>query len=300
MEDFCMKFKYNTCKSIFRNYESLRSHAYSLTRLTPLRLFELVKFAMAGEKNNCNSQLVTCDLQFKRVAFTLAETLITIGIIGVVSAITIPALITNYQKNQTVVQLKKTYNDIQNGLKLSIADNGDISGWTLPNSGYDPSGTQIYVKSYWIPYFKGSKLCNTQKYKAYTSGGRNIASQFAGCMLLFDGRILYFNRGVRFFWIIADINGESGPNKFGRDIFVFDLDAYYIFYNRNNLYKEGQLYFWGDDGRNGNGGGVASTQQLLTNGQYGCGKNIKGDYGGYFCGEIIRRNNWKIPKDYPW
>ena len=41
-------------------------------------------------------------MKFK--AFTLAEILITLGIIGVVAAMTIPTLITNYQKKQTVTK----------------------------------------------------------------------------------------------------------------------------------------------------------------------------------------------------
>ena len=45
----------------------------------------------------------------KRSAFTLAEVLITLGIIGVVAAVTIPALVTTYQKRATESQLKKAY-----------------------------------------------------------------------------------------------------------------------------------------------------------------------------------------------
>lgn len=45
-------------------------------------------------------------------AFTLAEVLITLGIIGVVAAITIPGLITKYQKLATVVKLKKVYSQL--------------------------------------------------------------------------------------------------------------------------------------------------------------------------------------------
>ena len=40
-------------------------------------------------------------------AFTLAEVLITLGIIGIVAAMTIPTLITNYQKNITITRLKE-------------------------------------------------------------------------------------------------------------------------------------------------------------------------------------------------
>lgn len=40
-------------------------------------------------------------------AFTMPEVLITLGIIGIVAAITLPALIGKYQKIQTINQLKK-------------------------------------------------------------------------------------------------------------------------------------------------------------------------------------------------
>ena len=39
----------------------------------------------------------------KSMAFTLSEVLITLGIIGVVSAITIPTLISNFQKNMLII-----------------------------------------------------------------------------------------------------------------------------------------------------------------------------------------------------
>ena len=50
--------------------------------------------------------IIPC-IKFKKKAFTLAETIITIGIIGIVAAVTIPVLITSYRKNITVNKLKK-------------------------------------------------------------------------------------------------------------------------------------------------------------------------------------------------
>ena len=41
-------------------------------------------------------------------AFTMAEVLITLGIIGIVAAMTLPSLVGNYQKKQTAMQLKKS------------------------------------------------------------------------------------------------------------------------------------------------------------------------------------------------
>ena len=48
----------------------------------------------------------------RRVAFTLAEVLITLGVIGVVAALTLPTLIKNHEKHVIETQLKKTYSDI--------------------------------------------------------------------------------------------------------------------------------------------------------------------------------------------
>ena len=59
----------------------------------------------------------------KFFAFTLAEVLITLGIIGVVAALTIPTLISNHQKKVYVTQLKKSVNTLTNGFKLILADN---------------------------------------------------------------------------------------------------------------------------------------------------------------------------------
>jgi len=56
--------------------------------------------------------------------FTLAEVLITLGIIGVVAALTIPTLMANYQKVQYVTGLKKAYAEVTEALKLMANDNG--------------------------------------------------------------------------------------------------------------------------------------------------------------------------------
>ena len=61
----------------------------------------------------------------KYFAFTLAETLITLGIIGVVAALTIPGLIQSYQKQQTVVKLKKAYAILNQIARNSSNENGD-------------------------------------------------------------------------------------------------------------------------------------------------------------------------------
>ncbi len=63
--------------------------------------------------------------------FTLAEVLITLGIIGVVAALTIPTLVQNYQEKVTVNKVKKMYSTLSNAYELIKIDNGDYSQWGI-------------------------------------------------------------------------------------------------------------------------------------------------------------------------
>ena len=67
--------------------------------------------------------------KLNKKGFTLAETLITLGIIGVVAAITMPMIITKYQKQVTVEKLKKMYNNMNSIMQMAVNDTGDMSTW---------------------------------------------------------------------------------------------------------------------------------------------------------------------------
>ena len=68
---------------------------------------------------------------FKKCAFTLAEVLITLGIIGVVAAMTIPTLMANIKAHQYSAKFKKTVSTLSNAAKMSQAQYGfDYSGLT--------------------------------------------------------------------------------------------------------------------------------------------------------------------------
>lgn len=65
----------------------------------------------------------------KKYAFTLAEVLITIGVIGVVAAMVMPGIVENVQERILIVKLKQTYSILSNGLKRMTAENGTIDTW---------------------------------------------------------------------------------------------------------------------------------------------------------------------------
>ena len=95
----------------------------------------------------------------RKVAFTLAEVLITLGIIGVVAAMTLPTLIQKYQDKELANQVRKVYSDINNAAVKAQSD------FALPgdNSGlFNPSNTHLQTAQNFIKYFNGAKLCESR------------------------------------------------------------------------------------------------------------------------------------------
>ena len=95
--------------------------------------------------------------------FTLAEVLITLGIIGVVAAVTIPALVTTYQKRATESQLKKAYSTLVNALRMS--ENDPDFNYTPPETygvTLDTHDAYGIFESYFAPYLQGITLLNTK------------------------------------------------------------------------------------------------------------------------------------------
>jgi type II secretory pathway pseudopilin PulG len=221
----------------------------------------------------------------KKAAFTLAETLIAIGIIGVVSALIIPNLVKNYQQRQTIVKLKKVYALLSQTMRASVDDNGDVDDWDFTLS------EEEFMTKYFAPYIKISKIDGVvHKYK-------NLAGANAGALSLYyalpDGAYVYQFSWKHFIMknhFVVDINGASGPNRYGRDVFIFTFwDNKLIPYSQ---YSPGSIKAlcssW--HAKAGNSG---------SSGQ--CTKTSQGGFGaGSYCSTVIFCNNWTIPKGYPW
>jgi prepilin-type N-terminal cleavage/methylation domain-containing protein len=175
----------------------------------------------------------------KKAAFTLAEVLITLAIIGVVAALTIPTVVRNYQKQETVTRLKKTYSALANTTNLAIAEHGPIVGWefydyqqTVP--GTDMKGSEHFAKTYLMPYLKVSKDCGLEdcKYSATFLNGSNNTGFSALNKYIFilnDGTAIscifsdYISEGARYAnaTIYIDVNGSRKPNILGKDIHYY-------------------------------------------------------------------------------
>ena len=112
-----------------------------------------IKFSI--DKMNTKTELLTFGLprfarNDKRAAFTLAEVLITLAIIGVVAAMTIPTLIANYEKRITEVRFQKAYSEIIQAVRLAEAEHGPMNTWSFGGAADDDmlASTKYFFENY--------------------------------------------------------------------------------------------------------------------------------------------------------
>ena len=236
-----------------------------------------------------------------RKGFTLSEVLITLGVIGVVAALTMPTLIKKYQQHETVNRLKETYSILYNAVRMSETENGLLETWDIPNANWD-ANTYTYGKTFYEQYLKSYlKVARGCKYLSnecwadkYIRPDGSINQYFSAStnktygMVLANGSVIGFNPKNTFCEIFVDLNGKKGPNKYGKDVFDIMLSKISMNNQYGNFNKSG-LYMLGH-GKN---------RTELTSGSKACSKTATSQSGGY-CGALIMHDGWKIENDYPW
>ena len=191
----------------------------------------------------------------KKKAFTLAEVLITLTIIGVIAAITIPNLYSKYQKHVWVTQLHKCYNRIVTGNTMivrEIEDSYPATGQTaaqynqriaIMTEAFSTGSGGVYCGRL---AFTDKKACKYATYAKTKNVVKNLNGTLSGIEYVTreneflqhhniftypDGSVigLFINISNGYFWSIdsyrysftVDVNGPKGPNQIGRDIFIF-------------------------------------------------------------------------------
>ncbi len=149
-----------------------------------------------------------------RRAFTLAEVLITLAVIGIVAALTIPTLVSKNQNKQLYIQFMKSYNTISNAANFSILDNGVV----LRDLGQ---------------YFKNTKVCNNDNnycgydvnkvIKILVNSDIDYYFQFSDGSFILSRALQEEGNLNPYFYV--DINGLRGPNSICFDFFKFELDS---------------------------------------------------------------------------
>ncbi len=220
--------------------------------------------------------------------FTLAEVLITLGIIGIVAAITLPTLMTNYKKKATATRVKKAYAEVLQAIKLSEVDNDSIESWNVGNN-TSIENTKTYVEKYIMPYYKGLTLCSEGlDYKC----GVAVSGDGANYLTINGTSLSFLYRPDKIFLII-DVNNKEKPNIIGSDAFYFMTNdkyellpfGWYDGITRDDI-KKGYKF-------NLNG----TTYNLL------CKKDNKDNQNPEYrhaCTALLYLDNWEFKKDYPW
>lgn len=172
-------------------------------------------------------------------AFTLAEVLITLGIIGVIAALTIPTLMNNIQKNEYKAEWKKDYSVIAQAYeKVKQDEGGDLSSYFNSGLNYLGGNTEIADKmGKYLAYTEKCNIpndgvylniCNSNSTVDVTNFYKTLSGDYFayynlghGQYVLKDGTNLYFRTWNTdgYFGIFVDVNGyKKGPNVFGEDL----------------------------------------------------------------------------------
>ena len=106
----------------------------------------------------------------KKNAFTLAEVLITLGIIGIVAAMTLPTLVQKYEDMVTVTKVKKAYSIFNQAYARAIEANGGLPKEEWDCSAFETSSdgsmrSRCYM-SYMLPYMNNIRSCYVDKHEA--------------------------------------------------------------------------------------------------------------------------------------
>ncbi len=202
-----------------------------------------------------------------KASFTLAETLITIAIIGIVISMTLPAVILNYQKKTTLVKLKKAYSILQQVLERSSYEyGGNMSSFVTTGNKVTEETTKAFINTFWLPYFDSPYVSQEGTFpygkSVPYSGFNNTVYNTSVTTSYKDGRFFFTTKdGLSYYiftliWvhekdeqgniinstmtyasnmqIFVDINGVKGENKLGKDVFIFILDT-----TKNKIYPYG-------------------------------------------------------------
>jgi len=161
----------------------------------------------------------------KNAAFTLAEVLITLAIIGVVAVMTIPTLISDYQEKVTVTKMKKMYAALNQAHRMYRIENGSIPSFPDTSEG----NTSMY--EVFKPYLRVSQDCGINPLGCasvrYRADGTHVGTSGSGeyGVILADSSSIsfrgHYSPDVYLGVVYYDVNGEASPNMYGRDVFQF-------------------------------------------------------------------------------
>ncbi len=239
--------------------------------------------------------------------FTMSEVLITIGIIGIIAAMTFPFLIQGYRKSVTETELRKAISMLNQAILLSSVKNDSPENWAIEN------GAQDTFKMYIAPYLEvehecelqlidnPKDICNNTLYNSKGTKIKNDGNQRNKKYILKNGIAFSFDSGSTIgttqrrgvFYIYLETGASRyilGKNVFTVNLIVNDFKKYIVTgtmdYSPNKTFCSGmksrtQMIELCENGSSNTAGGGEGYTKAIT------------------CTAMIECNNYKIPKDYP-
>ncbi|OGI22993.1 MAG: hypothetical protein A2287_01430 [Candidatus Melainabacteria bacterium RIFOXYA12_FULL_32_12] len=208
----------------------------------------------------------------KIIGFTLAEVLITLTIIGIVAALTIPAIIQKVQDTQYKVAFKAAFSDIAAATQEIMLNNGGTM------KGICTDGDHTCFRNAYQPFFNSIKSCDNdasfgvcwpEHHRALVGEGAEETYNVSS-IVLNNGIALRFcfnnrdcvhpsNTILRCGWVAIDVNGLKNPNRFGKDIFYVHI-------------QENKISPWGAPGDQANR--ICIAGDISSSNGWGCAAKV--------------------------
>ena len=210
-----------------------------------------------------NSLFTTHKRQLTKFAFTLAETLVVMGIIGVVAALTIPNLNQSTGDREKVARVKKAYSNLNDAFGRATAVYGPIEEWFINDNTNSAYSARVATRV--ADFLKISKNCEFEEEGcmassySYLTTANTISLNSFYKILLADGMAFSFLMSSKDCsnsdyalssdspiakvcgFVRVDIDGSKGVNTNGKDLFGFYITAegIYPWGGQNTVEAEG-------------------------------------------------------------
>lgn len=241
-------------------------------------------------------KLLRNDRACHKKAFTLAEVLITLGIIGIVAAMTLPSIIQKNNNKVVETRLKKFYSAMNQAILMAENDYGDKKYWykDLKGAQLDEDGKPIpgsseqekWFNKYLAPYL------NILEHETLANGSYIVYFADGGALQLAPQttRDYYFYPGKPKKCLAKNKKSGNWYQTSGICMFVFNFNPAATSSAWEHHYNKGMEPFKAD----WNG----KIEMLKSGSVYSCTGTYTGN-NNHYCTAIIQMNNWKIPDDYP-
>ena len=230
-------------------------------------------------------------LERGNAAFTLAEVLITLGIIGVVAAMTLPTLIQKNNNRVVETRLQKFYSNINQAVQMAEVQYGDKKIWfeDLTGAQLDENGKPIEGSS------KSEKWFNKYLAPHLKIIKKEILSDGSFIVYFPDGSALRAMPHTTRDWMFYPGNPQKCIKTYGVEFEIISGVCSFIFnFNPSNNHPDWKYhynkgfepykYYW--DG---------TKEKLYEGDNLSCRDTTRA-----FCAALIQYNGWKIPDDYPY